>query len=134
METIKERYKGKVFVEKQGKRISAEIEVKESSMEIRFEDKIKSVALNKNNVFETLRQLDDELNKEGYKIICNGTSLNVWPAGFCLNMGDGSLAYRFGKGEKAILIKVLEYNDWNEYATKENQKKSINQHIKKDED
>ncbi len=61
---------------------------------------------------------------DGFKIICNGTSKNVYPAGFCHNMGDSSLCYRF-IDTKPVIVKTLEHSDWNEYATEEEQEAVI---------
>ena len=76
------------------------------------------------NWFKTLRILDNKLNEEGYKILCNGTSKKVYATGFCLNMGDGNTSYH-AKDSDVEVVNTFEYHDWNEYTTKEEQQISF---------
>lgn len=81
-----------------------------------------------NNWYNTLRNLDEELNKQGFRIICNGTSKGVYPSGFCTNMGDGSLCYDYNnhaKVEKLPTVNTFEYSDWNEYVSRQEQEETV---------
>ena len=80
------------------------------------------------NWYETLRNLDNVLNRQGFKILCNGTSKGVYPSGFCTNMGDGSTCYDFRKHssvKELLRVNTLEYSDWNEYTNRIEQEISV---------
>jgi len=75
-----------------------------------------------NDWFFTLRVLDEKLNQENRKIICNGTSKKVIALGACLDMGDGSLSYRYldqSAKEARVSVDTLVRESWNEYVSEE---------------
>jgi hypothetical protein len=77
-----------------------------------------------NDWFFTLRVLDQKLNQENRKIICNGTSKKVIALGACLDMGDGSFSYRYldqSAKEARVSVDTLVREPWNEYVSEEGQ-------------
>ena len=91
-------------------------------MSISFDGILVQVSYSK-HWFTTLRDLDDALNKKGYRILCNGTSLGVWPSGMSVESGQ---AYWQGLDKsKFVLVSIFEVSDWNEYATREKQREWI---------
>ncbi|MFH2028269.1 MAG: hypothetical protein ABIJ08_03985 [Nanoarchaeota archaeon] len=104
------------------KKFEAELVVDQDKkrLTIKFNDKEYSIDYNKNH-YQTLRDLDRKLNKDGFKILCNGTSKNVFCAGFCLTMANGEqVRYTTPDGE-IKLKETYAYEEWNEYATQEEQ-------------
>ena len=121
---MKDIIKFKVFVESLDStdRIEAEL-IRFSNkgvLKVKF-DGVRVESNNERNWFHQIRQLDNQLKKKGYKLICNGTSLGVNCYGFCSNMGDGSKAYRYD----GYTIPVFEYSLWNKYATEEEQEEFL---------
>tara|TARA_Y100000310_G_scaffold345858_1_gene471573 strand:+ start:4192 stop:4851 length:660 start_codon:yes stop_codon:yes gene_type:complete len=112
-----------IFIIKNNKQIAVKIikDIKNNTLELKSKEGNFKVNFD-NNWFKTLRLLDNKLNKKDLKILCNGTSKKVLATSFCLNMGDGSSAYRIIEEKKTQLVNILEYSDWNEYATNEEQK------------
>ncbi len=82
------------------------------------------------NWFKTLRELDEIVNKNGLKILCNGTSKYTGVLGLIVTMGDGSACYYKDPKEKNVKKKpqevpTLGYNYWNDYATEKEQRISF---------
>ncbi|MBI2580747.1 hypothetical protein HYV85_02965 [Candidatus Woesearchaeota archaeon] len=124
-------YKYGVFILKNDSKIPAELiqDYEKRKLILNFQDKKYEIAFNE-NWFLTLRKLDKISNKEGYKILCNGTSKYVGVAGFIINMADGTSCYYKdpnNKNEKNKLktVQTLSYSYWNEYATEKEQRVSF---------
>lgn len=92
------------------------VDYEKGNLTIKFKE-IKKSTKNDRYWFGQLRKLDEELNKIGYRLLCNGTSIGVNCYGFCSNMGDGSKAYLYD----ARTVVVFKYSHWNRYSTKKKQ-------------
>ena len=73
--------------------------------------------------FEIIRNLDEILNKKGLRLICNATSIDVWPIGLSGNMGFGMIAVWLKSFEH---VSCYEYSLWNRYATRKQQEDYMN--------
>lgn len=69
-----------------------------------------------NDYFATLLELDEKLNKKGYRIICNGTSRDVWPIGNQRDFYKGLIGCRWLKDGQEV-INIFEVSDWIKYCT-----------------
>lgn len=51
--------------------------------------------------FEALRNVRHQFEPEGYRLLCYGASLDVWPSGMCRDMGEGLKAYKLPQDDTA---------------------------------
>ena len=61
--------------------------------------------------FAALTQLRRELEATGRLLVCNGSSLDVYPSGMSRSMGAGQKAYRLTMGRQALtadLVSIFE--------------------------
>jgi hypothetical protein len=58
--------------------------------------------------FKALCQARLRLEKEGFSLLCYGSSLNVYPSGMCRDMGSGLQAYRLKIGKKPAMSDLVE--------------------------
>jgi hypothetical protein len=76
------------------------------------------------DVFECLTQLRLELAKYGYKPLCAGARLDVYPSGMCRDMGDGLSAYVLTPKKQTDLkdlVDIFEYAEPDLIASVEEQ-------------
>jgi hypothetical protein len=87
-------------------------------IQISFLDKVLSVDDDNDTLkFWELRDLDEKLNKIGYRLLCNATSIGVDCRGFCISMSMGTKIRRYD----VRTFNVFEYSYWNKYATRKEQ-------------
>ena len=78
------------------------------------------------NYYRTLRDLDKQANKKDCKILCNGTSKHCFCAGFCFNMARGEAVYYKNPKTNELEVKsTFGCENWNEYATQEEQEAKL---------
>lgn len=120
------KFKKVKIVASDGKKKEAIIKIKEYDfLSIEIGGKTYLVEY-KNNAYQTIRHLDLAVNKDGYKILCNGTSKNVVCMGFCANMAEGYKVYYDNPETKEMEVKdTFDCEDWNEYATFEEQLRTL---------
>lgn len=85
---------------------------------------IKKLSFTATDVFECLTQLRLELAQYGYKPLCNGARLNVYPSGMCRDMGNGLSAYVFTPGKQVDsedLVGIFDYAEPDSIASVEEQ-------------
>ena len=73
-----------------------------------------TIEVTSNNYFNALISLRTELETYGIKLICNGTSLNVYPSPMSFDMGLGLMGYILEIGfhaSKENLINIFEFDD-----------------------
>ena len=120
MNTKKEQ--GKVYVEdiKTKKRIDGTLlfDYKINKVVLTFGPEVHRRPLENDSHFRTIRNLDETLNKNGLRLLCNATSLDVWPIGLSGSMGSARTAVRLPLFEE---VSVYEYSPSNKYATREDQ-------------
>lgn len=71
------------------------------------------VTADADDYFSALNSIRDSLEKEGWRIRCNGCCLNVYPSRMSLQMGGGFLAYRMTMGRAAMnadIVPVFEHD------------------------
>jgi len=99
------------------------------SLTISFENKEYTQVYVK-NWYKTLRNLDRQVNQDGYKILCNGTAKGHVCRGFCIEMGDGVQMYDWRKPltrkSPMIVATTFGYDKTLEYATEEEQEEFYN--------
>ena len=78
----------------------------------------------KENYFDALIKLREELERRNIKLLCKGCSRNVYPSGMILSMGVGRKAYTLIYGQQAkmdSLVDIFDSCSVEEYATIEEQ-------------
>jgi len=65
---------------------------------LKFNGKNISEIVQGENYFDALCNLRIKLEEKNIRIVCNGSSLNVYPSGMALNMGSGQMAYMLKNG------------------------------------
>jgi len=68
------------------------------------------------NYFDLLQEIRKELELEEIELLCNGTSLNVYPSAMQLDMGEGERAYRLKMGchtQMSDIVETFEYDEAN---------------------
>ncbi len=68
-------------------------------------------AADASDVFECLRRLRTNLDREGTRLCCNGARLNVWPSGMARDMGGGWKAYVLQIGRRASVKDLVDIFD-----------------------
>jgi hypothetical protein len=61
--------------------------------------------------FEAMCQVRNQLEVDGWRPVCYGSSRNVYPSGMCRGMGLGLKAYRLQLGRSAVkadLVKIFD--------------------------
>lgn len=69
-----------------------------------------------NNYFDILQELRQSKDLKGYDLLCNGTSLDVYPSAMQLDMGGGEQAYRLRFGFHSTLtdiVNIMEFDEEN---------------------
>lgn len=124
-------FKYDVFVLKNDSKIPAELvqDYEKRKLTLRFQNKKYEIDFDE-NWFRTLRELDKISNKDGYRILCNGTSKYVGVAGFIINMADGTSCYYKDPNIKSTknklkTVQTLSYSYWNEYVGEKEQRISF---------
>ncbi|MCP4321030.1 MAG: hypothetical protein GY787_04105 [Alteromonadales bacterium] len=85
------------------------------------------------NCFDALVELRIDAEKHSVSIICNGSSLNVYPSGMSKSMGTGVFVYKLSLGKQALrsdLVNIFELGDDYQLCTVEEQKKFFKKWIK----
>lgn len=57
--------------------------------------------------FAAMCQIRKELEVEGWRPICYGSSRNVYPSGMCRDMGRGLQAYKLQLGRRAVTADLV---------------------------
>lgn len=68
------------------------------------------------NYFQVLQAIRKDLEAEGIDLLCNGTSVNVYPSAMQLGMGGGDRAYRLKMGfhtQMEDVVEIFEYDEDN---------------------
>lgn len=73
-----------------------------------------SVERSGDNYFQILQELRVELEIKGIGLLCNGTSLNVYPSSMQLSMGGGDRAYRLKMGAHTKMTDIVETFEYDE--------------------
>jgi hypothetical protein len=80
---------------------------RECHLTLRYRDKsIEASATG--NYFLAFSNVRECLEEEGLKPVCYGASLNVWPSGMAVSMGQGLKAYRTTIGKRAELSDLVD--------------------------
>jgi hypothetical protein len=61
--------------------------------------------------FEAMCQVRNQLEAEGWRPLCYGSSRNVYPSGMCRSMGLGLKAYKMQLGRRAALADLVKIFD-----------------------
>ena len=70
------------------------------------------------NFFKQIRKLDEKVNENGLKLLCNATSFGVFSIGLRSDWSRGVSAYTYDTRS----INVFECSWWNKYASQKDQK------------
>jgi len=60
------------------------------------------IAAKESDYFEAMCQIRKELESQGLRPVCFGSSQNVWPSSMCRDMGEGLKAYKQELGCRAM--------------------------------
>lgn len=71
------------------------------------------------NYFEVLLSIRNKLNSRGIEILCNGTSVDVYPSAMQLGMGGGDRAYRLKLGCHTHMVDIIETFEYDSLSYKE---------------
>jgi len=85
-------------------------------LKIEFEKDAFHLEENGDNYFQVLCELRKKLNNQKVELLCNGTSLNVYPSAMQLGMGGGDRAYRLKMGchtQMTDIVETFEYDKEN---------------------
>jgi len=86
----------------------------DGSVGIKMEIEKEGIQVEENggNYFQVLNSLRKRLNSRGVFLLCNGTSVNVYPSTMQFDMGGGEKAYRLRMGCHAQLTDIVEIFDY----------------------
>jgi hypothetical protein len=75
--------------------------------------------------WHALREVRRRLESEGLRLVCNGTSKDVYTFGMCFDMGLGLLAYRleYFRAKPNSVVNLFEASPWNRFSTVAEQRK-----------
>ena len=101
--------------EEVGKCIVHLLENDNGTVKLKLEFKKEAIQIEENgdNYFQVLREIRRKLSSQEIELLCNGTSLNVYPSAMQLGMGGGDRAYRLKMGchtQMADLVETFDYD------------------------